>query len=90
MRKLLKRPISVRVMAEVPRRNPGGAGRAKQPRKEETQEVKNSKALSYILRHGAEKEGLCMRDDGFIRVDAIVCPQLFVCPPTFTLIVSNS
>ena len=34
--------------------------------------MKISKALSYILRHGAAKEGLKMRPDGFVRVDDIV------------------
>ena len=35
-------------------------------------EVKFSKALSSILRHNAAKEGLKMRDDGFIKVDDLV------------------
>jgi 2'-phosphotransferase len=36
-------------------------------------EVRLSKTLSWILRHGATAEGLPIRDDGFIRVDDIVC-----------------
>lgn len=36
-------------------------------------EVRYSKTLSYILRHGAIKEGLEMRKDGFIKVDNLVC-----------------
>jgi len=31
-----------------------------------------SKSMSYILRHGAEKEGLKMRADGFVRVEDLV------------------
>lgn len=42
-------------------------------RREDTPEVRNSKTLSYILRHGAAKEGLKMRKDGFVRVDELVC-----------------
>jgi RNA:NAD 2'-phosphotransferase (TPT1/KptA family) len=34
--------------------------------------VRVSKHLSYLLRHGAEKEGLPMRADGFVRVEDIV------------------
>jgi 2'-phosphotransferase len=41
-------------------------------RREDTPEVRNSKTLSYILRHGAAKEGLKMRTDGFVRVDELV------------------
>jgi len=32
-----------------------------------------SKALSYILRHGAEKEGITLASDGYVLVDDIVC-----------------
>ncbi|GAA6027521.1 hypothetical protein JCM8097_007903 [Rhodosporidiobolus ruineniae] len=31
-----------------------------------------SKTLSYILRHGAQKEGLKLRPDGFVRVDDLM------------------
>lgn len=31
-----------------------------------------SKTLSYILRHGAAKEGLTLRSDGFVRVEDLV------------------
>lgn len=37
--------------------------------------VAHSKALSYILRHGAAKEHLKIRDDGFILVEDIVWPS---------------
>ncbi|GAA5849510.1 hypothetical protein JCM8547_000480 [Rhodosporidiobolus lusitaniae] len=39
-----------------------------------------SKTLSYILRHGAEKEGLKLRPDGFVRVeDLMKRPKLKGC-----------
>jgi len=34
--------------------------------------VKFSKFLSYLLRHGAAKEGLAMRSDGFVKVDDVL------------------
>ncbi|WVO13661.1 hypothetical protein L204_101282 [Cryptococcus depauperatus] len=47
------------------------------PRPPETPEVKTSKSLSYILRHGAEKEGLYIRSDGFIKLsDVLARPKL--------------
>jgi RNA:NAD 2'-phosphotransferase (TPT1/KptA family) len=36
-------------------------------------EVTVSKALSWILRHGAAKEGLVLDKEGFARVDELVC-----------------
>lgn len=42
------------------------------PRPPETPDVRASKALAYILRHGAEKEGLHIRSDGYIRLDDVV------------------
>ncbi|KAI8582943.1 hypothetical protein K450DRAFT_225582 [Umbelopsis ramanniana AG] len=41
------------------------------PRLDDRQKVHLSKALSYILRHGATKEKLVMTDDGFIQVQEI-------------------
>ena len=35
-------------------------------------EVRISKTLSYILRHGAKKEGLKLRPDGYVKVSDIV------------------
>lgn len=31
-----------------------------------------SKTLSYVLRHGAEKEGITIRQDGFVLVNDLV------------------
>ncbi|KAH6589378.1 hypothetical protein BASA50_010124 [Batrachochytrium salamandrivorans] len=39
--------------------------------------VRISKALSYILRHGAKKEGLEMQDDGFVALDSILSRKQF-------------
>ncbi|WVR08316.1 hypothetical protein IAU60_005369 [Kwoniella sp. DSM 27419] len=47
------------------------------PRPPETPDVKASKALAYILRHGAEKEGLHIRSDGYIKLaDVLARPKL--------------
>jgi 2'-phosphotransferase len=54
-----------------PSRRPGGRDRRSEPI-----EVRNSKTLSYILRHGAAKEGLAIRTDGYVRVtDLVSCPH---------------
>lgn len=50
---------------EKPRR--GGGNRQDAP-----PTVQLSKALSYILRHGAAKEGLKLRADGYIPLDAVL------------------
>ncbi|WVQ66584.1 uncharacterized protein L199_004768 [Kwoniella botswanensis] len=42
------------------------------PRPPETPDVKASKGLAYILRHGAEKEGLNIRSDGYIKLDDVL------------------
>lgn len=36
-------------------------------------EVRVSKTLSWLLRHGAKGEGLVMRPDGYVRVTDLVC-----------------
>lgn len=48
-------------------------------------EVRVSKTLSYLLRHGAQKESLNIRRDGYVRVDELVGP-CFVCSrhPSYT------
>src|SRR5258708_5127073 len=35
-------------------------------------DVELSKVISYILRHGAKKEGLAIRSDGYVRLDDLV------------------
>lgn len=52
---------------------PAHSGRRHHGRRgDEPPDVRASKALSYILRHGAAKESLTMRPDGFVRVDDLV------------------
>ncbi|KAK8849414.1 hypothetical protein IAR55_004746 [Kwoniella newhampshirensis] len=47
------------------------------PRPPETPDVKASKALAYILRHGAEKESLHIRSDGYIKLaDVLSRPKM--------------
>ncbi|WWC73410.1 uncharacterized protein I206_107377 [Kwoniella pini CBS 10737] len=47
------------------------------PRPPENPDVKASKGLAYILRHGAEKEGLSIRSDGYIRLaDVLDRPKM--------------
>ena len=38
----------------------------------DSHDVRISKTLSWILRHGSQSEGLAMRPDGFVRVDELV------------------
>ena len=44
-----------------------------------TREVTVSKALSFILRHGAEKEGLALDAEGFANVEELVSYYPFCC-----------
>ncbi|KAJ2821590.1 tRNA 2'-phosphotransferase, partial [Coemansia sp. 'formosensis'] len=44
-------------------------GRTRRNNANDTPDVKLSKELAYILRHGAEKKGLKLRDDGSISLD---------------------
>lgn len=45
----------------------------RKPRPPMSADVKISKALSSTLRHNAAKEGLTLREDGYARVDDLVC-----------------
>jgi hypothetical protein len=44
------------------------------PRPNDSPDVATSKTLAYILRHGAEKESLHIRTDGYIKLDDVVSP----------------
>ena len=50
---------------------------SRRPRAPMTPEVRISKALSYTLRHGASKEGLTLRADGYADVSELLQMQKF-------------
>lgn len=62
----------------MPRHNGGGGGRRAGAShgggtgQEQAREVKISKAASYVLRHGATKEGLQLDERGFLNVGELV------------------
>lgn len=49
-----------------------GKGRGAARGRNEDPEVQLSKTLSYILRHGAQREGLSMRSDGYVKLEDLV------------------
>jgi 2'-phosphotransferase len=62
----------------MPKRSSGGAssgggGKPLRGHPKDSPEVRLSKTLSWILRHGAKSEGLYMRTDGYVRVSDLVC-----------------
>lgn len=59
-------------LAKSATRTKSSNGTPSRQRREDPPDVKISKTLSYILRHGAAKEGLEMRSDGYIKVDDLV------------------
>ncbi|CAD6567607.1 MAG: hypothetical protein TREMPRED_003746 [Tremellales sp. Tagirdzhanova-0007] len=47
------------------------------PRLSDSPQIRTSKTLAYILRHGAEKEGLAIRSDGFVKLkDVLARPKM--------------
>jgi len=50
----------------------GSRGDGRKHRRDETPLVKLSKSLSYVLRHGAQREGLSIRPDGYVELDELV------------------
>ena len=55
-------------------RGRGGGGSAKlRGLPTDSPEVRMSKTLTWVLRHGSQAEGLAMRPDGYVRVDELVC-----------------
>jgi len=47
--------------------------------------IRLSKAMSYLLRHGAYEAGLHMSDDGFIKIaDLMESPSVKKCKPKFS------
>lgn len=45
---------------------------SKRPPRDASPNVQLSKALAYLLRHGAEKESLAIRPDGYVRLDTLL------------------
>lgn len=50
----------------------GGAGGEDRPQRASGREVQVSKALSWILRHGAVELGLSLRSDGYVPVTEVL------------------
>lgn len=67
-------------------RGGGQASTKQRGRPSDNPEVRLSKTVSWILRHGAEQEGLKLREDGYVRVDDLVS-SLFCYGETATEIV---
>ena len=52
--------------------NRGGGSAKLRGLPKDSHDVRISKTLSWILRHGSQSEGLTMRQDGYVRVDELV------------------
>lgn len=61
-------PISLEPTVNTPK-----VARSARGRPADDDDTRHSKTLSYILRHGAAKESLLLRPDGFVRVAELVC-----------------
>ena len=58
----------------VKRPNPGNSGnKPLRGRPADQEDVRISKTMSWLLRYGAKSEGLYMRQDGYVRVNDMVC-----------------
>jgi RNA:NAD 2'-phosphotransferase (TPT1/KptA family) len=59
-----------KVFTEADRR--ASQGPRKRGLAKDVADVRNSKTLSWILRHGAKSEGIAMRPDGYVKVTDLV------------------
>ena len=50
----------------------GGGSTKLRGRPNDSSDVRMSKTLSWVLRHGSQSEGLAMRPDGYVRVKELV------------------
>lgn len=76
------RPASTMSEATKPEAKRGGKNQGQRGRgggsaklrglPKDSPEVRMSKTLSWVLRHGSQAEGLAMRPDGYVRVDDLV------------------
>jgi 2'-phosphotransferase len=65
---------------QPPKQNQSGAKLRGQAH--DSPDVRISKTLSWLLRHGAQGEGLKMRTDGYVKVDDLVrCPTFLHAEP---------
>jgi RNA:NAD 2'-phosphotransferase (TPT1/KptA family) len=55
-----------------PPKHPSRGGKPLRGHPKDSPQVRLSKTLSWILRHGAKSEGLYMRPDGYVRVSDLV------------------
>jgi 2'-phosphotransferase len=85
---VLAAPLSSNSNDDSPRKHRPGKGKEKQtassnqPERNQTHkprgqvhdspDIRISKMLSWLLRHGAQGEGLKMRTDGYVKVDDLV------------------
>lgn len=66
-------PVITQPTASTSKSTPTVA-RSARGRPSDDDDTRHSKTLSYILRHGAAKESLILRSDGFVRVSELVSP----------------
>lgn len=67
-------PASTSAATPALSEKPAKPARSARGRPSDDADTRHSKTLSYILRHGASKEGLTLRPDGFVRVSDLVSP----------------
>ena|ERR1700730_3951586 len=67
--KYSRTPFEMSQWQSTPKRDKG----KRKERDPEPSEVRFSKTIAWLLRHGAVKEGLDMRSDGYVRVVDLVC-----------------
>ena len=59
----------------LPRVTPSSTAAKRAPRFKPTRQTTISKALSFVLRHGAIKEGITLDGSGFARLSDLVRPH---------------
>ena len=67
-----------KLLSNQPKRHQPGAKLRGQDR--DSPDVRISKTLSWLLRHGAQGEGLKIRKDGYVKVDDLVRSLSHVAP----------
>lgn len=69
-----RREKAPRAQKQALKQNASGSGGAKlRGLEKDSPEVRLSKTFSWLLRHGAQGEGLPMRKDGYVKVTDLVC-----------------